>query len=42
MIIDKIENISFYEGMVKNLSVAVKTLGEFKTFETRRYEYDRI
>ena len=40
MIIDKIENISFYEGMVKNLSAAVKTLGEFKTFETGRYEYD--
>ncbi len=40
MIVDKLENILFYETTVKNLKEAVKTLKTFEKFEVGKYEYN--
>ncbi len=40
MIIDRFENILFYEKIVKNLTEGIKTLKTFEKFQVGRYEYD--
>lgn len=40
MIVDKIENLSFYKPMLKNLDIALEVINSLEEYVEGRYEFD--